>query len=58
MVRAINLVWRGLRFGARDEVWAEVWLLRPEVEVWGLRLGFLRCELEVGVLRFEAEVWG
>ena len=33
-------------------------LQRPEVEVWGLRLGFLRCEVQVGVLRFEVEVWG
>jgi len=43
---------------ARDEVWAEVWVLRIEVEVWGLRLGFLRCEVQVGVLRFEVGVWG
>ena len=47
-----------MRFGVRDEVWAEVWVLRLEVEILGLRLGFLRCELEVEVLRFEVEVWG
>lgn len=44
--------------GVRDEVWAEVWVLRLEVEVLGLGLGSLRCEVKVGVLRFEVEVWG